>query len=522
MTSGWAKRLRRRLARTSLLFFIAATAVIIVGSATSVTVTKASKAQYGGYFIRAYYENANAPVTGCTLPCLAVDTQATQPAGSNSFSLANGANLYLWSPQLAAATTISAGTWGVDFWASALSYIPLTITNNQGSATPNPFQVKVTWNPSTYSSYEGSALGNVRFCADIACNTMLYGWLESCTPSCSASATSASAWVKLTSAIAAGGGTLTIYMVFLASSTPFDTSYWGEAPSLSGTYGQYDNGANVFTFYDNFAGPSLSSKWTWIASASGVSFTVSNGLTVTTSTTSAYGFVISANQAYPAVAETYTSSGNSILGVSTSQAVNNFIAPYRGYSMDWYSGYDDIESEGATSAQMTTLGQATFPTGVWQVTWSATGTEYFLDGKGVNYNGTNPGNTIANYGIYVGQSNGVKASSVFSWARMRAFPPGNVMPTVSKGTLTVNKMSVSAYITDSTGAVVATMATNVQSPAIGTAVAEYGMNFAGSQVTVPANGYISLVITVSTDSCTIYWGGVRPTNFQVSYTYRST
>lgn len=521
MTLGSAKKPRRRLAKTSLLFFIILTALIIVSSAATATVTKASKAQYGGYMIRPYYENRNAPVTGCTLPCLTVDTQTTQPAGSGSFTLANGANMYLWSPQFAGSTTISAGTWGLDFWANGLNYVPVTITNNQGTATPNPFQVKITWNPSTYAAYEGSNLGNVRFCSDIACSTMLYSWLESCTPSCSSGATSASAWVKLTSQISANGA-VTIYMVFLASATPFDGNYWGESPSLPGTYGQNDNGANVFTFYDNFAGTTFSSKWTRIASSSGVTFTVNNGLTVTTSTTSAYGFVISAYQAYPTVAETYTSSGNSILGVSTSQAVNNFIAPYRGYSMDWYAGYDDIEAEGAASAQMTTLTEATFPTGIWSVTWSATGAEYFLDGKGVGYAGANAGNTIANYGVYVGQSNGVVGGSVFSWARMRAFPPNNVMPSAALGTLTSNKVSVSAYITDSTGTGVATVATNVQSSALGTSTSEYGMNFAGSQVTIPTNGYILIVITATTDSCNFYWGGAQPTNFQVSFTFRST
>jgi hypothetical protein len=84
--------------------------------------------------------------------------------------------------------------------------------------------------------------------------------LESCTASCGTSATSAIAWVQLTSPIPGGGGTATIYIVFLTTTTEFDSNFWGEAPGLSSTYGQYDNGANVFTFYDNFAGTSLSTK----------------------------------------------------------------------------------------------------------------------------------------------------------------------------------------------------------------------------------------------------------------------
>jgi len=134
-----------------------------------------------------------------------------------------------------------------------VAYVPITLTNNQGSATPTTFQQKITWNPSAYSSYEASDLGNIRFCADIACATTLNAWLESCAPSCATSATSASAWVKLTSAIAGSGGTQTVYMTFLSTSTHFDGVYWGEAPSIPGTYGANDNGANVFTFYDNFA-----------------------------------------------------------------------------------------------------------------------------------------------------------------------------------------------------------------------------------------------------------------------------
>ena len=345
--------------------------------------------------------------------------------------------------------TIQGGSWGtstislndlatvtMSSSASSIYFIPVTLTNSQSSPTANPLQVKVSWNPSTYSSYEAANLGNLRFCADSACNTLLYAWLESCTTSCSTSATTASAWVKLTSSIGANGGTVTIYLAFLAKSGTFDGSYWGEAPYLSGTYGQYDNGANVFNFYDSFAGTSLSAKWTSIVSASGAAIAVNNGLTVTTTTTAGYGFVMSASQASPEVAEAYTTSGNPILGVSTSQTLNGFIAPYYGYSMDWYAGHDDIEYEGTGHTQLANLVEGTFPAGVWQVTWSATGAEYFLDGSGVSYQGTNAGSAIANYGIYVGQSNGVTGSSVFSWARMRSYPPNGVMPSFSLGPMT--------------------------------------------------------------------------------------
>src|SRR5881409_3394698 len=132
--------------------------------------------------------------------------------------------------------------FGLGWYDVTQNYVPITLTNNQGSATPATFQQKIRWNPSTYSSYEASNLGNIRFCADKACATTLNAWIESCTPSCTTSATSATAWVKLTSAIAGSGGTQTVYMSFLSTSTNFDGVYWGEAPNIPGTYGANDNG----------------------------------------------------------------------------------------------------------------------------------------------------------------------------------------------------------------------------------------------------------------------------------------
>jgi len=62
---------------------------------------------------------------------------------------------------------------------------------------------------------------------------------------------------------------------FLSASGPT-----GEAPQLSPTYGQYDDGNLVFNFYDNFAGTSLNPN-KWVVVASGLNYTVDNGLRYT-------------------------------------------------------------------------------------------------------------------------------------------------------------------------------------------------------------------------------------------------
>src|ERR1700745_3913506 len=86
-------------------------AIILLGivTAATVTISKTSLADFGGFFLKGYYESANAPVTGCTGPCLTVDTKTSQPGTSGSFSLSAGSNMYLWTPQITSSTTIPAG-----------------------------------------------------------------------------------------------------------------------------------------------------------------------------------------------------------------------------------------------------------------------------------------------------------------------------------------------------------------------------------------------------------------------------
>ena len=125
------------------------------------------------------------------------------------------------------------------------SYVNITITNNQSVATAQGFQQEITFNPQLFASYESWDLGNIRF-YDSNGNP-LYSWVESG----NLSSTNAIIWVKLDQIILAGGN-ITIQMRFLNQGTEFDGVYAGEAPNLSSSYAQYDNGSNVFTNYQNF------------------------------------------------------------------------------------------------------------------------------------------------------------------------------------------------------------------------------------------------------------------------------
>jgi hypothetical protein len=107
--------------------------------------------------------------------------------------------------------------------------------------------------------------------------TVIPSWLETYAPS--HSPPYLLFWVKLPGV--AAGSSMDVYVGVAGEGTNYYGEYHGlvgEAPQLSPTYGEYDSGANVFNFYDDFAGTSLNAKLWNVSSATG--YTVNNGLTV--------------------------------------------------------------------------------------------------------------------------------------------------------------------------------------------------------------------------------------------------
>ena len=122
------------------------------------------------------------------------------------------------------------------------AYVPITITNSQPSATGSAFLQMLAFNPSqsfAYTSNEATDLGNIRFYQG---STELYSWCES---GCSSSSSNAVFWINIPSGISAGG-TATVNMYFLSNTVEYDDVFAGEAPGLSHSYAEYDNGASTF------------------------------------------------------------------------------------------------------------------------------------------------------------------------------------------------------------------------------------------------------------------------------------
>jgi hypothetical protein len=123
----------------------------------------------------------------------------------------------------------------------------------------------------TYSTYEASNLQNVEFF--YSNGGIVPSWLESGN---SNTATNTTYWLNIADGIPAGSN-ITVYMGFASTLTSLlNSQTTGEAPQLSPSYGQYDNGKIVFSFYDNFASGSSNSAW----SITGGSFVRDNHLSL--------------------------------------------------------------------------------------------------------------------------------------------------------------------------------------------------------------------------------------------------
>ncbi|MEM3581635.1 MAG: hypothetical protein QXQ64_10350 [Candidatus Bathyarchaeia archaeon] len=320
----------------------------------------------------------------------------------------------------------------------------ITLSNTTSTATPPNLQVRLNIN---FSAIRGLSvdLGNIRFSSDQAGNNLLYAWLESAPQgtftqgSSVSSYTSSNVWVNLGNNIIPANGSLNIYMQVLSSGTKFDGAYWGANPLWTSTYGQYDNGANVFNNYWNFAGTSLPSGWQEPQTA-GV--TVDNGVSFAPG--SNYGY-IETTAKYPIgdfvdANFNVTTIGDGGLAMTVDINGNAYTSDHW-INVGSASGYmyngtvaDLRNSEGSASALDGSY-TATNPfdsTGSFIGSVVTTSSEYYIY---KNYN-TLIGDTTTNippqgnYFIMVGGGgNGVVFS--INWIRTRAYPPNGTDPVLT-------------------------------------------------------------------------------------------
>ena len=311
---------------------------------------------------------------------------------------------------------------------NVLNYVPITIKNSQASSTPSPFQQEVAVDSADYQQYEASNLQNIEFFYPNG--TIIRSWLESGN---SNTATNTVYWLRLNGIQA--DSSVTVYMGFAQkSSNLFNTTNDGEAPQLSPTYAQYDDGANVFPIlYQNFAGTALQSGWT------GSGYTINDGLSLPYSsyaiTTTNYGLnseqILDFYGNFP-IANSgdnagfgYTLSGSAVTSSSSIQTwfeINTNL---------WSNGYDGGLADQGSSFSNT----AALATGynAYSVYWPSSSSASFY----VNYGSPSTLTTdIYSSQLPIGGANTQGAQVTigpFYWIRVRAYPPNGVMPSVSFG-----------------------------------------------------------------------------------------
>ncbi|MEM4067881.1 MAG: DUF2341 domain-containing protein [Candidatus Micrarchaeaceae archaeon] len=296
----------------------------------------------------------------------------------------------------------------------------ITLCNNQSIPTTPNFQQLLVLN---LTQLNISILGGIRFFSYNS--TPLYAWLESYNNNTGI----AYIWVNLGNEIIPAQNYNTIILGY-NNSYNFDDIYWGEAPQLSLSYGQYDNGINVFNYYWNFSGTSLPNGLQAYNNGGTATFNVNNGLTLTPSSANGvYAVVTAFNITPPIVADFY-----GYIGAKTSSSYSGqgfgFGMGIQGQDLGEYAqeGWKAISSAstyiifGTTSSISTNQGTIM---SVWTTMYGSTG--YGMLNYGSTTSGT--GGTTA-YNLGIGTQNNVNPTYI-QWLRIRNYPPNGVMPAVS-------------------------------------------------------------------------------------------
>ena len=311
------------------------------------------------------------------------------------------------------------------------NYVALNISNSQSTATPNPFQqmINITSadNGWTYINDTGNHFGqNVEFF--YSNGTVIPSWLENYTSG------HAIWWVKVGSI--AANSKITIYMGFASKTTNlFNTNDVGEAPQLSSTYAEYDDGANVFNFYDDFKGTSLNtSKWT----VSGITYTVDNGFSATAS--AGLQDYIASSSYTAGVGTVVDFYGNPFqsgttweeTGLSTATNSNNEGSFIQGYDGAVFGQQKSSNGNSNNSGDLATSST----TGIYSTSIASSSTSYYQLNYGTAQSVSANAPTYPLPIVLVKGDSGTFSDTYFvQWIDVRAYPPNGVMPSISFGSV---------------------------------------------------------------------------------------
>ncbi len=318
----------------------------------------------------------------------------------------------------------------------------LTITNSQSTATPNPFQqmVNITSADNGFQLISPDFGQNVEFF--YSNGTVIPSWLESY------SGSNAIWWLKLGSISASSS--ITVYMGIAPTSTNlFNNVNDGEAPQLTcpnpsntascSTYAEYDDGANIFNYYTNFAGTSLPSGWVNSLSQNGNSYNINNGISVSAANPSPSSIQYQTNAFNPQnnIFEFYgaiQNAGFMGFGGATINSVAIYGTGGIAILIDEIDSNYRLRAGGSNEIFFSTdIGSTLYMMSLWESTSTLYGTLNYLDLQSTSSGFTAetalyPTISWAQRGTYI-------STEYLQYMRIRAYPPNGVMPSVSFGSV---------------------------------------------------------------------------------------
>ena len=325
--------------------------------------------------------------------------------------------------------------------------IPITVSNNQDTATGTNFQLLLQFTPSSLSSYINPNCQNIAFYDSN--NNKLYSWIENATSSTTSG--SVNIWINLGSNNINPSSNITIYMAIGNATTVNyldNPSNVGAQPNYTSTYAEYDNGSNVFTDYQSWGGlTALPTGWT-NSGFSSISFdatytstTQSSGTTesITMAYTPSYPFIFD-------IGIEASSAGGGFLGTGLLNS-NSAGASYL-FGMGWNTG-----SGGETDALIASADNYGGSSPLNSVSvWSSIFTSDSALTAQLNYSTqVSATGTAETYG-YLGwfQYDGDISDTInVYWTRTRAYPPNGVMPSITFGSVqTAGQSTITIYPTN--------------------------------------------------------------------------
>ena len=311
---------------------------------------------------------------------------------------------------------------------NAIYQVPIILVNDENVSTPNPFQQMIQLNESNYKGYMiyNGSFANFEFV--YGNGTVIPSWIEN------NNSGKLIIWLKINSIPASSSET--IYLdIFSLNDNLLNASGKngiGEAPQLSPTYAKYDDGINMFNFYDNFVGTRLnSSKWT----VYGVNYTVNNSLYSTGSPNP--GYIIANYNIYPGDVIMFYGLFSGFNNIGTGK--NNFQGTFFQIFNYFAHGQEQFNNSGATTAINVNVSTTT----LYEIDIINSQTSYYYISNSKYGNNYYLGSAIANdssypYPLSALATNGRQSFNTYQmyYILVRNLPPNGIMPSVTIGSLT--------------------------------------------------------------------------------------